>query len=163
MRKSKDKLSKSSRIKTVYNCKGQCVSDSQSTFEELNLKNRITTDISNFRKAPYICPMRCEGDKTYPEPGDCPVCGMHLEQILTFGMEHKSEDDDFNSYKKMVFRFIIAVIFTIPVLIIAMSGLVPRLPQKINLFLQFILSFPVIIFSAGFIFQKGFKSIMTGN
>ena len=29
-------------------------------------------------EAEYYCPMRCEGDKTYPEPGDCPVCGMHL-------------------------------------------------------------------------------------
>jgi heavy metal translocating P-type ATPase len=26
----------------------------------------------------YYCPMLCEGDKTYPGPGDCPVCGMHL-------------------------------------------------------------------------------------
>ena len=26
----------------------------------------------------YYCPMRCEGDKTYNEPGNCPVCGMHL-------------------------------------------------------------------------------------
>ncbi len=26
----------------------------------------------------YFCPMRCEGDKTYDKPGDCPVCGMHL-------------------------------------------------------------------------------------
>jgi len=26
----------------------------------------------------YFCPMRCEGDKMYDEPGDCPVCGMHL-------------------------------------------------------------------------------------
>ncbi|RIH64735.1 cadmium-translocating P-type ATPase [Mariniphaga sediminis] len=26
----------------------------------------------------YYCPMHCEGDKTYEQPGDCPVCGMHL-------------------------------------------------------------------------------------
>ncbi len=26
----------------------------------------------------YYCPMRCEDDKTYDHPGDCPVCGMHL-------------------------------------------------------------------------------------
>lgn len=26
----------------------------------------------------YYCPMLCEGDKTYAQPGDCPVCGMHL-------------------------------------------------------------------------------------
>lgn len=151
------------------NCNGQCVSESQSSFEELNLKNRISTDISVSRKGQYICPMRCEGDKTYPEPGDCPVCGMHLEKVLTFGAEQKTEkDDDFISYQRMVFRFIIAIIFTIPVLVLAMSELVPGLnkiimdlmPQKISLFLQFILSLPVIIFAAGFIFQKGFKSIM---
>ncbi len=28
----------------------------------------------------YYCPMRCEGDKTYDQPGDCPVCGMHLKK-----------------------------------------------------------------------------------
>lgn len=26
----------------------------------------------------FYCPMHCEGDKTYQEPGDCPVCGMDL-------------------------------------------------------------------------------------
>ncbi|HLO58821.1 MAG TPA: copper-translocating P-type ATPase [Bacteroidales bacterium] len=29
----------------------------------------------------YICPMRCEGDKTYPEAGRCPVCGMYLVPV----------------------------------------------------------------------------------
>ncbi|MEO7046787.1 MAG: heavy metal-binding domain-containing protein, partial [Ferruginibacter sp.] len=28
----------------------------------------------------WYCPMHCEGDKTYNKPGDCPVCGMHLEK-----------------------------------------------------------------------------------
>ncbi len=28
----------------------------------------------------YICPMKCEGDKTYPEPGKCPECGMVLKE-----------------------------------------------------------------------------------
>jgi len=26
----------------------------------------------------FYCPMHCEGDKTYNEPGSCPVCNMHL-------------------------------------------------------------------------------------
>src|SRR5699024_5939913 len=26
----------------------------------------------------FYCPMHCEGDKTYDQPGDCPVCGMDL-------------------------------------------------------------------------------------
>ncbi len=33
---------------------------------------------SSNNKGKYFCPMRCEGDKMYDEPGDCPVCGMHL-------------------------------------------------------------------------------------
>jgi Cu2+-exporting ATPase len=31
-------------------------------------------------KGKYFCPMGCEGDKTYEEPGDCPECGMHLKK-----------------------------------------------------------------------------------
>jgi Cu2+-exporting ATPase len=31
----------------------------------------------------FYCPMRCEGEKTYPEPGDCPVCGMDLLEELS--------------------------------------------------------------------------------
>jgi len=33
----------------------------------------------------FYCPMRCEGDKSYDKPGDCPVCGMDLveEQNLS--------------------------------------------------------------------------------
>ncbi len=30
------------------------------------------------RQGNYYCPMLCEGDKQYPQPGDCPKCGMHL-------------------------------------------------------------------------------------
>src|SRR5690349_14625873 len=26
----------------------------------------------------YVCPMKCEGEKTYAEPGKCPVCNMAL-------------------------------------------------------------------------------------
>ena len=31
--------------------------------------------------AVYQCPMKCEGDKTYSEPGKCPECGMDLEKL----------------------------------------------------------------------------------
>lgn len=29
----------------------------------------------------YQCPMKCEGDKTYTEMGECPVCGMDLKPL----------------------------------------------------------------------------------
>jgi Cu(I)/Ag(I) efflux system membrane fusion protein len=31
-------------------------------------------------KARYFCPMKCEREKTYDQPGNCPVCGMKLEK-----------------------------------------------------------------------------------
>lgn len=31
--------------------------------------------------AVYQCPMKCEGDKTYTEAGNCPKCGMSLEAV----------------------------------------------------------------------------------
>jgi hypothetical protein len=29
----------------------------------------------------YACPIKCEGDKTYDKPGQCPVCKMNLEPV----------------------------------------------------------------------------------
>ncbi|MGM5470864.1 SCO family protein [Flavobacteriaceae bacterium LMO-SS05] len=29
----------------------------------------------------YQCPMQCEGDKTYDQPGSCPICGMDIKQV----------------------------------------------------------------------------------
>ncbi len=31
----------------------------------------------------YYCPMKCEGEKTYTQPGRCPVCGMYLIKVGT--------------------------------------------------------------------------------
>jgi Cu2+-exporting ATPase len=47
----------------------------------------------------YACPMHCEGDKTYDEPGDCPVCGMHLkEQVVEYICPmHCEEDKTYNN------------------------------------------------------------------
>jgi len=32
-------------------------------------------------EAQYQCPMKCEGDKIYEEPGNCPVCKMELKEV----------------------------------------------------------------------------------
>ena len=29
----------------------------------------------------YYCPMKCEGDKVYDQPGNCPVCHMKLVPV----------------------------------------------------------------------------------
>jgi hypothetical protein len=37
------------------------------------------TEMVNAKK--YACPMQCEGDKTYPTAGTCPVCKMDLQEV----------------------------------------------------------------------------------
>ena len=31
--------------------------------------------------AQYACSMKCEGEKTYSDPGNCPVCGGALKKV----------------------------------------------------------------------------------
>ncbi len=43
----------------------------------------------------YQCPMKCEGDKTYPQPGTCPVCKMDLKPVeMTDGHDHSAMQHD---------------------------------------------------------------------
>ena len=39
----------------------------------------------------YICPMKCEGDKTYHETGKCPKCGMNLKEVDSES-DHENHD-----------------------------------------------------------------------
>ncbi len=30
----------------------------------------------------YLCPMKCEGEKSYDKPGNCPVCHMRIKKVV---------------------------------------------------------------------------------
>jgi len=51
--------------------------DSMKTDNKSCSKSTSTVQASEQKK--YVCPMKCEGDKAYVEPGKCPKCGMDLE------------------------------------------------------------------------------------
>jgi copper chaperone CopZ len=40
-----------------------------------------TSSVQSSEQKKYECPMKCEGDKTYAEPGKCPKCGMDMEIV----------------------------------------------------------------------------------
>jgi hypothetical protein len=44
----------------------------------MNEKNQTQSQQSSGK---YYCPMKCEGDKTYDQPGKCPVCNMNLVPV----------------------------------------------------------------------------------
>jgi len=142
-------------------CDGSCVTNCQCSFQERNLAKPQKPER-------YICPMRDEGDKTYPEPGDCPVCGMRLVKVVEFGAPPEAaEDEEILAYRSMRLKFILSAAFSLPVLILSMGELVPGLagllaslfPMKTNLLIQFVLSVPVVCVFGSFIFVKGVKSV----
>jgi Cu2+-exporting ATPase len=101
--------------------------------------------------------MHCEGDKTYQEAGDCPVCGMDLVEQPSLkkhiqytcpmhpeiirdepgvcpicGMDLVPMDADMEeedkTYNALLHKFKIAAAFTLPIFIIAMSEMIPNNP-----------------------------------
>lgn len=111
--------------------------------------------------AVYYCPMHCEGDKTYPAPGNCPVCGMDL--VAQPGVAKTEEDD---TYSKLKRKFVIAVIFTVPVFLISMSEMLPGDPLYSNIsptflnWAQLVLSIPVVFYATWMFFQRAYASII---
>ena len=150
-------------------------------------------------KGTYYCPMHCEGDKTYDKPGNCPVCGMSLEKVYEpvaikakytcpmhpeiirdvpgscpiCGMDlvpmapvDTSEDKTYNNLLK---KFKVAALFTFPVLVIAMTGMLSNNPLikvmsqgKWN-WVQFALTIPVMFYTGWMFFQRAWKSVITWN
>jgi heavy metal translocating P-type ATPase len=106
----------------------------------------------------YYCPMHCEGEKTYNQPGDCPVCGMDLVKQHSVAKSTKyscpmhpevirdepgacpicgmdlvpmaatDDDEEDNAYARLARKFKVAVLFTAPIFIISMSEMIPGNP-----------------------------------
>jgi len=49
------------------------------SFSKFGRNNQHTS--KDQQEAKYQCPMNCEGNKTYNQPGECPVCSMQLVMV----------------------------------------------------------------------------------
>lgn len=105
----------------------------------------------------YTCPMHPEVRRE--GPGLCPICGMALEPVLA----RTGEEDD-SEYKDMLHRFWIGAVLAVPVLVLASSEMMPVLKGMISapwsLWLQFILSTPVVLWAGWPFFQRAWYSIV---
>ena len=147
----------------------------------------------------YYCPMHCEGEKVYDKPGDCPVCGMDLVKAAELAVNKRlytcpmhpeviqetlgscpicgmdlipinpSESEDQRTYKDLVRKMKVAVLFTVPIFVIAMLEMSLNNPlftimdaAKWN-WVQLILSIPVVFYACWIFFVRAWKSIITWN
>src|SRR5437660_5519479 len=108
----------------------------------------------------YTCPMHPEIEQDHP--GACPKCGMTLEP-KTVGTGDEEEQKETRSLSR---RFWIALVLTIPVLLIAMGHAIPGLhidsiiPKQIGKWIEFALTTPVVLWAGGFFFTRALRSIV---
>ncbi len=61
---------------------------SNNVTDKLDYRNSNNNVAAN--EAWYQCPMKCEGDKMYNKPGNCPECNMKLVPVLTHTHEQSN-------------------------------------------------------------------------
>jgi Cu+-exporting ATPase len=157
-----------------------------------------TKSIAKKGNGTFYCPMHCEGDKTYDKAGDCPVCGMDLVEEAApnkatqytcpmhpeivedepgscpiCGMDlvpmEASEEGEDKTYQNLLRKFKIAIAFTIPIFLIAMSEMIPNNPLyklmglKYWNWVQLGLSVPVIFYATWMFFERAWRSVITWN
>ncbi|MGK7655039.1 copper-transporting P-type ATPase [Roseovarius sp. B08] len=111
----------------------------------------------------YTCPMHAE--VRHPGPGSCPICGMGLEPE-TVSAEDEGRNPELVDFTR---RFWVGAVLTIPVLVLAMGPFVgftyfmELLGERTSLWLELVLSTPVILWSGWPFFVRGYHSFRTMN
>ncbi|ORJ60568.1 heavy metal translocating P-type ATPase [Geothermobacter hydrogeniphilus] len=108
----------------------------------------------------YRCPMHPE--VVQDTPGSCPKCGMALERTVT-----TLEEEDNPEYDDMRRRFIFSALFSIPLVIIAMRGMLPggRLIEEVASartlgWLELLLSTPVVLWAGWPFYVRAVQSVI---
>ena len=113
-------------------------------------------------RATYTCPMHPEIRRR--GPGSCPICGMALEPL-----DVPAEATPNDELRDMTRRFWVGVGLTLPVFVLEMGGHVPALGLHgivapwLSVWVQFVLSTPVVLWAGWPFFRRGWASVVSGH
>ncbi|HHN72893.1 MAG TPA: heavy metal translocating P-type ATPase, partial [Thermopetrobacter sp.] len=115
--------------------------------------------------ARWVC--ACHPEVVADAPGDCPICGMALEPIADAGSTAAAADED-AELVDFTRRFRVALVFTVPLAVIAMGPLVGLplpgwLSGRTGQFVQLLLATPVVLWSGLPFFRRALDSLKTRN
>ena len=106
----------------------------------------------------YTCPMHPEVRQV--GPGTCPKCGMALEPL-----EPAMEESANPELRDMTRRFSVSAVLTVPLLLLAMSDLIPGAPVQHALgvqllgWIELLLATPVVLWGGFPFFVRGAQSV----
>ena len=135
-----------------------CSQNCQGKFLDTS-KKHIQGQEDKSQKKIYTCPMHPEIEQD--KPGDCPKCGMHLEQKAA-----PATEEDNKEARMLAHKFWIGLILTIPVFLLALGEMIPALslkafmPSNLSRWLQFILATPVVLWAGNIFFIKAWQSVL---
>jgi P-type Cu+ transporter len=107
----------------------------------------------------YTCPMHPQIRQV--GTGSCPICGMTLEPVKAM-----AEVGENNELTNMTRRFWVGLVLTLPVFLLEMGGHIPALglqdlvPPRISMWIQFVLSTPVILWAGWPFFERAWASVI---
>ncbi|MBP9855473.1 MAG: heavy metal translocating P-type ATPase [Candidatus Omnitrophica bacterium] len=111
-------------------------------------------------KTIYTCPMHPEIKQDHP--GDCPKCGMHLEPVNPTGDDHEEKEQ----IRSLTRKFWVGLALSIPIIALVLDEMIKGvdlsllIPHHINPYVQFILATPVVLWTGGMFFVKGWQSLI---
>ncbi len=144
-----------------YFCSDHCVKKFAADPQKF-LAPKVVANPAPESQAIYTCPMHPEIRKN--GPGICPLCAMALEPTeasLDEGPNHELLD--------MSRRLKWGVLFTVPLLVLAMSEMIPGITlhrliaESLLNEIQMALAIPVVCWVGIPIFQRGYHSFKTGH
>lgn len=112
-------------------------------------------------KTEYTCPMHPE--VVQDTPGNCPICGMALEPRTV-----STEEEENPELADMSRRFRVSLILSVPLLIVAMSDIIPGLHSWLQslisaralVLVEFLLATPVVLWGGWPFFVRGWYSLV---
>lgn len=103
----------------------------------------------------YTCPMHSEIRQQ--SPGHCPICGMTLEPVKVSAVDLPNAE-----YLDMRRRFYVALVLTLPVFVLEMSGHGQvGVSASVSTWIQMVLATPVVLWGGWPFFQRGLTSLKT--
>jgi P-type Cu+ transporter len=107
----------------------------------------------------YTCPMHPQIRQV--GPGNCPICGMALEPVTA-----TAESGENHELADMSRRFWIGLVLTLPVFFLEMGSHIPALglhelvPPRVSIWIQFVLSTPVVLWAGWPFFERAWASVV---